>query len=197
LLAVSLSKRQLTRALNGTKTVGFVRASQIIANNFCPLKLGVSFIWIYVGGYLKMSDNSIVFMMLNFLGEVIINPITLPTITFLLGLLGGHHFALSRDKRKEFNEVAKELGSKFYTYFETDNSYYLPSTKELDLFASYVAFYKRNNYAKRVLQLSDSLRRDSESWTENPSTGEATQNSAYTSKTKEHALKVSSYFKRI
>jgi len=40
-----LSKRQLTRALNGTKTVGFVRASQIIANNFCPLKLGVSIIF--------------------------------------------------------------------------------------------------------------------------------------------------------
>jgi len=47
LLAVSLFKRQLTRALNGTKTVGFVRASQIIANYFCPLKPGVMFFWQY------------------------------------------------------------------------------------------------------------------------------------------------------
>ena len=42
LLAVALSTSQLTRALNGTKTVGFCSCLTIIANYFCPLKLGVS-----------------------------------------------------------------------------------------------------------------------------------------------------------
>ena len=107
------------------------------------------------------------------------------------------HFALSRDKRKEFNKAAKELRAKFYTYFETNNSYDLPSTKELDLFTPYVPLYKRSCYAKSILQLSESLYQDSNSWTQNPNTGEAIQNSTYISKTKENATKVYSYLKHV
>ncbi|MEZ9551221.1 hypothetical protein AB4347_00010 [Vibrio breoganii] len=118
-------------------------------------------------------------------------------LTFFLGLFLGHRFALGRDKRKEFNSVAKEFDSKLYDYLESDNSSYLPNIKSLELFAPQIDWVKRSHYLSCVKQLSDSLESDKNAWEViNPDSGECRLDKNYVSGTKTVVTNLRKYMRR-
>jgi len=117
-------------------------------------------------------------------------------LTFFLGLGLGHWLALGRDKRKEFNDKAIELHSKLYDYIKHENNSFLPSNKELDLFASYVPLYKRYRYKYHVKLFDNSVKSDSSSFSYDPRTGVTTIKSGYESQTKKLANKLLKYVER-
>lgn len=117
-------------------------------------------------------------------------------LTFFLGLILGHRFALGRDKRKEFNSAASELEGKVYDFLETSNRSYLPTKKELILFAPHLSHFKRKNYLNMVSKLYQSIKSDTDAFQFDPVKGEVVQNNEYVSKTRDHVLSLKKFFAR-
>jgi predicted DNA-binding protein YlxM (UPF0122 family) len=121
----------------------------------------------------------------------------LSLLTFFLGLILGHWLAIGRDKRKEFNDNAVVLNSKLYDCIERDNTYFLPTTKELRLFTSYVPLYRRWIYEKRVKQLSESLQNDEKATVYDPIEETTITDSGYVSLTYIYIKKLQWHLRRI
>ena len=120
----------------------------------------------------------------------------LSLVTFFLGLLLGHWLSIGRDKRKEFNEKALELNSKFYDYIEKDNDHFLPNIKDLTLFASYIPWRKRRLFINLVNQFNNSLSNDRKSKNIDPISGIPNIDPEYVSQTKVLVGKLRKYLKR-
>lgn len=71
--------------------------------------------------------------------------------TFLLGLVLGHRLAISRDKRKEFNDAAAPIRGWFLGAKDSPNPYTRwPSEQELDRFLHYLWPWQRTTFQKRL-----------------------------------------------
>ncbi len=122
--------------------------------------------------------------------------IYIPLLTFLVGLFVGHRFALARDKRKEFNEACVPLFEKLYNGVQSRNTSFFPDNLQLELFSSYVSFYKRYFYKKAIIRLSDSLKADREAFKWNPYDAEMQLEKDYESQSFQSAEKIMKYLKR-
>lgn len=120
----------------------------------------------------------------------------IPLITFLVGLIAGHRFALIRDKRKEFNEACLPLYEKLYNGIHTHNPSAFPSYLQLDLFSSHVSLCKRYFYKQAILNLDNSLKADREAVKWNAEEAEHQIDKTYKSETFKAAEKILKYLKR-
>ncbi|GIC01440.1 hypothetical protein VCSRO191_1024 [Vibrio cholerae] len=121
----------------------------------------------------------------------------LSLLTFFIGLIIGHRFALFRDRRKEFNLGAENLQSKIYDYLKSGDLDHLPTIKELTMFTDKISYHKKFFYQKAISELSASISKDKFANKRDPVTGMLLSNSFYRSQTKDLVLKVSKYLKRI
>jgi len=71
--------------------------------------------------------------------------ILIPLGTFFISLLGGHHFALIRDKRKEYNVARLSLYTNLKRCIETDIFNNHPDILQLELFEEHLTFYKKTH----------------------------------------------------
>ncbi|MCG8526437.1 MAG: hypothetical protein MI748_08665 [Opitutales bacterium] len=60
-----------------------------------------------------------------FLTEIVTNPI-FPVFIGLICFLGGHHFSVGREKRKEFNEIAEPLNMRLEKEIDSPGSFTYP-----------------------------------------------------------------------
>ncbi|MCM2680623.1 hypothetical protein [Echinimonas agarilytica] len=122
--------------------------------------------------------------------------IYVPLLTFLVGLVVGHRFALSRDKRKEFNEASVPLFEKLYNGVQSSSTSFFPDNLQLELFSSHVPFHKRYFYKQAVISLTDSLKADKEAVKWNSDEAEMQLDKGYESQSFKSAEKVMKYLKR-
>jgi hypothetical protein len=93
--------------------------------------------------------------MIDYLINILIHP-AFSAVTFFAGLLLGNHFAVHRDRRKEFNQAAREFRSTFGNYrrqiqdgepgFDPETfftTFYYADLKALDDFMSWLSRRKQ------------------------------------------------------
>jgi hypothetical protein len=122
--------------------------------------------------------------------------IYIPLLTFLVGLISGHHFALIRDKRKEFNDACVPLFEKLYNGVQENSTSLFPNNFQLELFSSHVLFCKRYFYKQAVISLDNSLKADGEAIKWNADEAEHQIDKDYESQSFKAAEKIMKYLKR-
>ena len=91
------------------------------------------------------------------------NAFFLSFLTFLIGLIVGHRFALFRDKRKEFNEACVPLYVQLSNGITTSNTSAYPEKLQLELFTSHIPYFKKRSYKVAVHNFNSALIADRES----------------------------------
>lgn len=82
------------------------------------------------------------------------NAAVISLLTFLLGLVIGNRLAISRDRRKEFNNFAQPIRSWLLFELEDPSPYRkAPSKIEIDNFVHYLPVWKRRKFKAYLIEL--------------------------------------------
>lgn len=94
----------------------------------------------------------------------------LPLLTFLLGMLVGHRFALWRDRRKDFNQAAQPvLAFLLAESRETRPNRQRPSALELHTLRAFLSVWKRKRWLQSWQRYEQ---RYKDALTQDPTTGQ-------------------------
>ena len=122
--------------------------------------------------------------------------VLIPLLTFFIGLLGGHYFALIRDKRKEHNEACLPLYESLRRAVLTNDPKDYPHFLQLEVFADHVNFCKKRAYKKAVKNLLDSCCEDAKARMFNQELTDLKTRDGYLSQSQKYAEELLVYFSR-
>jgi len=82
------------------------------------------------------------------------NTAVISLLTFFLGLIIGNRLAISRDRRKEFNDFAQPIRSWLLSELDDPSPYRkVPSEIEIDSFVHYLPIWKRRKFKVYLTEL--------------------------------------------
>ena len=83
------------------------------------------------------------------------NAAVISLLTFLLGLIIGNRLAISRDRRKEFNDFVQPIRSWLLLELDDPSPYRKAPTKiEIDNFVHYLPIWKRKKFITNLNELN-------------------------------------------